>query len=121
LLAMAVLLGLTLAGLLPILPSARSSTTALAATWVSQILLLLLVLTVKPVVARRRDRQSVQEYWSTPKIRLSVFVVWSLIVAAGLVAAVSWLVSGQMVPALATASATVAYWLCGPDAFAKEA
>jgi hypothetical protein len=48
-----------------------------------------------------------------------VLLVWILLGGAGTLAATGYLVTGNPVSAIVTGLAIVAFWLCGPNAFAK--
>ena len=62
----------------------------------------------------RSPGQSVDEYWSTPATVASIMTVWFLLEGAGTIAAVGYFFSEP-----ATGAAIVAFWLCGPNVFAK--
>ena len=47
------------------------------------------------------------------------FLVWFLMEGAGMMAAVGYLLTGQPVSVVAMGVAIVAFWLSGPNAFAK--
>lgn len=73
----------------------------------------------KPRVPDRLPGQSVEQYWSTPEVGAKVLPVWFLLEGAGIMAAVGYFFTGEPVSAVATGVAIVAFWLCGPNVFAK--
>ena len=74
----------------------------------------------KPRVPERRPEQLVEKFWSMPEVSAKVSLVWFLMEGAGVLAGVGYLLTGEPVTALVMALAIVAFWLCGPNAFAKE-
>ena len=74
---------------------------------------------LKPRVPDRRPQQSVEAYWSAPEVGAKVFVVWFVMDSAGMMAAVGYFLTGELVSAVAMGLAIVAFWLCGPNVFAK--
>jgi hypothetical protein len=74
---------------------------------------------IKPRVPGRPPEQSVNEYWSTPEVLAKVLPIWFLLEGAGTLAAIGYLFTGEPVTAITTGAAVVAYWLCGPNVFAK--
>jgi hypothetical protein len=77
------------------------------------------LLVFKPRVPDRSSGQSVEQYWSTPEVSTKVVPVWFLLEGAGTLAAVGYFLTGEPVSAGATGVLIVAFWLCGPNVFAK--
>jgi hypothetical protein len=73
----------------------------------------------KPRVPDRSPGQSVDEYWSTPEVVARIMPVWFLLEGAGTMAAVGYFFTGEPVSAIAMGATIVAFWLCGPNTFAK--
>jgi hypothetical protein len=74
---------------------------------------------IKPRVPSRPPEQSVNEYWSSPEVLAKVMPIWFLLEGAATLAAIGYLFTGEPVTAITTGAAVVAYWLCGPNVFAK--
>ncbi len=85
----------------------------------SVVLTALALVIFKPRVPDRSPGQSVDEYWSTPEVVARIMTVWFLLEGAGTIAAVGYFLTGEPVSAIATGAAIVAFWLCGPNVFAK--
>lgn len=78
------------------------------------------LLLLKPRVPERRVGQSVEQYWSTPDVRAKVLPVWFLLEGATMVAAVGYLLTGELAAAIVAGAGIVAFWISGPQAFTKE-
>ena len=106
--------------LAPMLP--RDNVTQVIAYTLSGVGLVLAVvalIVLKPRVPDRTPGHSVEQFWSTPAVVTKVLPVWFLLEGAGTMAAVGYYLTGEPVCAVATGLAIVAFWLCGPNAFAK--
>jgi hypothetical protein len=76
-------------------------------------------LILKPRVPDRPSAQAVEEYWATPDVTAKILPVWFVLEGAGTLSAVSYLLTGEPVSAVATLLTIAAFWLCGPNLFAK--
>jgi hypothetical protein len=106
-------------GLAPTLPPDGIKSIAYALSALSVVLVAVALLVIKPHVPERLVHQSIEEFWSTPKVGAKAFLVWFLLDGAGMMAAVGYLLTGQPVTVVAMGLAIVAFWLCGPNVFAK--
>jgi hypothetical protein len=73
----------------------------------------------KPRVPDHSPGELVEQYWSRPEIGPKVMMVWIVLEGAGVMAAVGYLSTGEPVTAIAAGVVIVAFWLCGPNVFAK--
>ena len=94
-------------------------TVAYVLSGLSVVLAALALVIFKPRVPDRSPGQSVDEYWSTPEVVTRIMTVWFLLEGAGTMAAAGYFFTGEPVSAIATGAAIVAFWLCGPNVFAK--
>ena len=116
----AVFLFLRSTGFEPI-PSSDSSTLVIGYSLSGLVVALLAVafLVFKPRVPQQGPRQSIAEYWSSPDTTQKVFLVWFLMEGAGVMGAIGYLLTGQLVSAVAMGVAIAVFWLNGPNTFAK--
>ena len=74
------------------------------------------------VVKRRRSvslwRQLNEPAWSRPEIAAKALPVWLLLQGAGMIAAVSYFLTGASIAAAGAGLIVVTFWLCGPRALA---
>jgi len=116
----AVCLILKYLGIAPIL--GHDSVTLMMAYTLSAVAVLLTVVALfvfKPRVPDRPTVQTVEQYWSTPEVGAKAMLVWILLEGAGTLAAVGYCLTGEPVSAIATGLTISAFWLCGPNVFAK--
>jgi hypothetical protein len=73
----------------------------------------------KPRVPDRASGQSVEQYWATPEVGAKVLPVWILLEGAGTVGAVAYCLAAEPVSGIATGLTIAAFWLYGPNVFAK--
>jgi hypothetical protein len=73
----------------------------------------------KPRVPDRPSTQTVEEYWATPHVAIKILPVWFLLEGAGSLSALSYLLTGELLSAVTTFLTIGAFWLCGPNMFAK--
>ena len=85
---------------------------------VALLMLFVAYFILKPRAPRLRQGQSVQEYWTTPGAMVAVRV-WFVCEGASIFAVMGYFLTGAPVAVTVTAIAIVAYWLLGPNAFAK--
>jgi hypothetical protein len=107
-------------GIAPLLPPTDGRPViayALAAAGVLPVALALLVF--KPRVPERRGGQPVEDYWSTPDVAAKALLVWFLMEGGAMLATIGFLLTGEPVSAIVMGVTVVAYWLCGPNVFAK--
>ena len=86
---------------------------------IAVLLAVLALFVFKPQVPERSPGQSVEQYWSVPGVGAKVMSVWFLMEGAGMLAAVGYLITGEPIAAIAAGLTIVAFWLCGPNVFAK--
>ncbi len=117
----AIFVGLSFAGIVPLLEGAEDLTAVLAYAFISVAVLLVLVALafLKPRVPQRTAGQSVQQYWATVAIASRALLVWFVLEAGALLAAIAFLLTGHPATAVAMAGAIAAFWLTGPDTFAR--
>jgi hypothetical protein len=77
------------------------------------------LLVLKPRVPERRPGQSVQEYWSNVEIASKAMTTWFLLEGAGVLAAIAFLLTGLSAAGLVMAVTIAAFWMTGPNTFAK--
>jgi hypothetical protein len=77
------------------------------------------VLVFKPKAPERRSVQRVEDYWADPEVVKTVPLIWFLLEGATMIAAIGYLLSANAVPAIVTLAGLTAYWLNGPNVFAK--
>jgi hypothetical protein len=75
---------------------------------------------LKPRVPGRRPGQSVAAFWADPGVTARATPVWFLLEGAAVVSAVGYFLSGLAVAALMIAVAIGAFWIAGPNSFARE-
>lgn len=73
----------------------------------------------KPRVPERGGGQRVADYWTTPESASPVLLVWFVNEGAGVFSVIGYMLTGEPVVALTAAIAIAAFWLLGPNAFAK--
>lgn len=106
-------------GVAPTLPPESITLILYTLSGLCVVLMAVALFVVKPRVPDRRPQQSVEEYWSTPEVGAKALLVWFLMEGVGTMAAVGYLLTGQPVTVVAMVLAIVAFWLCGPNMFAK--
>lgn len=74
---------------------------------------------LKPRAPERRSGQSAAEYWTTPEVGARILPVWFLSEGAGVTAAIGYMLTGHVISLLVVGVAVAAFWLLGPDTFAK--
>ena len=115
-----VFLALTYGGIAPVLAAdGVTPKVAYAFAAVAVVLVAVALLLCKPRVPNRGPGQSVDEYWSTPEVSEKVMLVWFLLEGAGTLAGVGYLLTGELVTAIAMGLAIVVFWMFGPSAFAN--
>jgi hypothetical protein len=117
----AVFLALTYLGIAPILrePDGFEQIVAYVLSGVAGAVVAVALLIVKPRIPDRVFGQSVEEYWSEPKMRENVLLIWFLLEGAGILAAIGFFLTGAVVSAIAMGGAIVIYWLSGPKVLIK--
>ncbi len=117
----AVFLVLTYLGIAPILrePDGFEQIVAYVLSGVAAAVVAVALLIVKPRIPDRVFGQSVEEYWSEPKMRENVLLIWFLLEGAGILAAIGFFLTGAVVSAIAMGGAIVIYWLSGPKVLMK--
>lgn len=73
----------------------------------------------KPKVPERRPGETVEAYWKRPEVGVAVFGVWFLMEGAAMLTTIGYALTGHPVVLLATGLAITAFWMTGPNAFAK--
>ena len=108
-------------GFAPLLLEGDDVTQVLAYTLpaMSTILVVAALFVFKPRVPERTPGQTVDQYWATPDVAAKVLLVWFVLEGGGTLAAVAYLLTSAIVAAIVMGAAIVAFWLCGPNAFAK--
>ena len=106
-------------GLAPSLPPETITSMLYMLSGFCVVLMAVALFVVKPRVPERRPQQSVEEYWSTSEVGAKALLIWFLMEGVGMMAAVGYLLTGQPVTVVAMGLAIVAFWLCGPNMFAK--
>ncbi len=107
-------------GIAPLSPLDSSTPViAYALAGLSVVLLSTALILFKPRVPTLRPGQSVEQYWTTPDTTKQILPVWFLLEAAGTIANVGYFLTGESVSVIAMGVALVAFWWCGPNAFAK--
>lgn len=115
-----VFLLLTYLRIAPILPADTvTPVIAYGSSAIAVALMAAALFVLKPRVPACTLGQSVEEFWSTPAMGGQVFMIWFLVEGAGMIAAVGYFLTGQPAAAFVTGLAIAAYWLCGPNLFAK--
>jgi hypothetical protein len=106
---------------IPPLSLQRSVALAIASTlsMVGIVLVVVAVFILKPRVPDRSPGQSVEQYWSTPEVGTRVLPVWFSLEGAGMLAAIGYLLTGEIVSGIAMGLTIAAFWACGPNLFAK--
>ncbi len=92
---------------------------AYALSALALVLAAVALVVLKPRVPGRPSEQTVGEYWSTPEVVARVMPVWFLLEGAATIAAAGYFFTGAPVSAITTGALIVAFWLCGPNVFAK--
>ena len=113
------LAGLRYRGIVPTLSPDSITPAAYMLSGFCGMLVAVALFILKPRVPGRRPQQSVEAYWSAPEVGAKVFLVWFVMDSAGMMAAVGYFLTGELVSAVAMGLAIVAFWLCGPHVFAK--
>jgi hypothetical protein len=83
----------------------------------SFVLVAVALLLLKPRVPVREPRQPVEEYW--PSVMSTILPMWFVIEAAGMLAIVSYFLTGETVAAAAIGITIGAFIWCGPRAFVQ--
>jgi hypothetical protein len=83
----------------------------------SVVLIAVALLFLKPRVPARRERQPVEEYWSS--VTGAILPMWFIMEAAGMIAVVGYFLTGQTVAAVAIAVSIGVFIWYGPQAFAR--
>lgn len=113
--------GMMAAGIGPLLrePGDPVITLAYAMGGISIVILVAALMFVRQQVPERRPGQSVQAFWSEPAVISKVHLVWFLLEGAAMLSLIAFLLTGHVLPAVAGAACIVAFWMNGPNAFAK--
>jgi len=92
---------------------------AYAFSGIATVMVVVAFLVIKPRVPERQPGQSVDTYWSTPAIVAKVMLVWFVLEGGAMTAVLGYFLTGEVVAAGAACFGIAAFWLCGPNAFAK--
>jgi len=93
---------------------------AYAFSGIATVMVLVAFLVLKPRVPARTPGQSVDAYWSTPPIVAKVMLVWFVLEGGAMMGVLGYFLTGEVVAAGAALFGVAAFWLCGPNVFAKE-
>ena len=96
-------------------------TLAIAATTsgIAVVLAVVALFVLRPQVPERAPGQPVEQYRSVPGVGTKIVSVWFLMEGAGMLAVVGYFLTGEPIAAIAAGLTIVAFWLCGPNVFAK--
>ena len=83
------------------------------------VLAVVALLVYKPRVPERRPGQTVEQFWTDADAVQTIMPVWFLLEGAATLSAIGFLMSGEPVALLTTGLAIIAFWMTGPNAFAK--
>ena len=112
--------GLTYAGVAPLLERDEGSRViAYVMAGISLAVCAVALVFVKPRVPERRAGQPVEQYWSARDVTEKILLVWFLLEGAAIQAAIGFLLTGELATLIVAGAAMVAFWLCGPRAFAE--
>ena len=101
-------------------PPESASLSAYTLAGVSVLMCAAALMFLKPLVPRRRAGQTPEAYWTDRSVVPKAFLVWFMLEGAGVLASISYFLSGSPI-AVALIVATVAvYWLNGPGVFENE-
>ena len=100
-------------------PGRITPVVAYALSGLALVLAAVALVVLKPRVPGRPPEQPVGEYWATPEVVGKVMPVWFLVEGAATIAAAGYFFTGAPVCAIVAGALIAAYWLCGPNAFAK--
>ena len=115
-----IFLGLVLVGIAPLLPpGAVRPLIAYVSSGITAVMVGVALVILKPRVPRRGAGQSLEDYWSMPDVSVTVSPVWFLLEAEGTFAGFGYSLTGERVSMITMGLAIVAFWWCGPRAFAK--
>ena len=103
----------------PLGPGAVSLAIAATISGIAVVLAVIALFVLRPQVPERVPGQSVEQYWSVPGVGTKIVSVWFLMEGAGMLAVVGYFVTGEPIAAIAAGLTIVAFWLCGPNVFAK--
>ena len=121
LLLLAAFVAIRMLGVAPALdgPPSFQNSVVYGMAGITVVMLFVAFFVLKPRVPERRGGQSVAEYWTTPESATKVLPVWFLCEGAGVVSVIGYFLTGAPVALLMAAIALTAFWLLGPNAFAK--
>ena len=87
---------------------------------ITVVMALVAFLVLKPRVPERKPGQTVDAYWSTPEVAAKAMLVWFLLEGGAIMGVLGYFLTGEVVAAGAALFGVAAFWLCGPNVFAKE-
>ena len=93
---------------------------AYAFAGIAVVLVVVAFLFLKPRVPERKPGQTVDAYWSTPEVAAKAMLVWFLLEGGAIMGVLGYFLTGDVVAAGAAMFGVAAFWLCGPNVFAKE-
>jgi hypothetical protein len=117
----AIFVMLTYTGTAPLLPKGDDGAAmiAYALTGIVALLLTVAMVFLRPRVPERRLDQSVQAYWATIENASAALLVWFVLEGASILAAIGFLLTGHLAPAVAMLVGITVFWLNGPETFAR--
>ena len=97
-----------------------TQTLSYAFAGIAVVLVVVAFLVLKPRVPERKPGQTVDAYWSTPEVAAKAMLVWFLLEGGAIMGVLGYFLTGEVVAAGAALFAVAAFWLCGPNVFARE-
>ena len=87
---------------------------------IAVVLAVVAFLFFKPRVPARKPGQTVDAYWSTPAVAAKAMLVWFVLEGGALMGVLGYFLTGEVIAAGAALFGVAAFWLCGPNVFARE-
>lgn len=75
---------------------------------------------IQPRIPGRLSSQGSDEYWQHPQVFANVTLIWFLLEGAGVMAAIGYLLTGELLPTAVMAADIAAYWWYRPSLFLNE-
>jgi hypothetical protein len=114
----ATFLGLRYFGIGSIPDGNTSRTVAYALAGIAMVLTGIAVFVFRPRVPRRSPAESVDQFWSRSDVAAKMLQIWFYLEGAGTLAAAGYMLTGDLLTAIAACLAIAAYWWSGPNPFA---
>ena len=117
----AVFIGMTAVGRAPLIPGDDSiAAIGYGLCGIAVVMAAVALVVLKPKVPERRPGISVDQYWADTNVLAAIVRVWFSLEGAATLSAVAFLLAGGPVALITMCLTLAAFWLTGPNLFARH-